>query len=83
MIGAGCNACDGGGYKGRMGLFEVLELEDQIKRLVIEGEPSAVLRDFALENGLMKTLRTDGTRKVLSGSTSVAEVIRVTSTDEH
>ena len=83
MIGAGCQACDGGGYKGRMGLFEVLELEDQIKRLIIEGEASAVLRDYALENGLMKTLRQDGVRKVINGSTSVAEVIRVTSSDEH
>jgi general secretion pathway protein E/type IV pilus assembly protein PilB len=82
-IGAGCNACDGNGYKGRMGLFEVLELEDQIKRLVIEGEASGVLRDYAIENGLMKTLRQDGVRKVISGMTSVAEVVRVTSTDEH
>ncbi len=82
-IGAGCNACDGNGYKGRMGLFEVLELEDQIKRLVIEGEASGVLRDYAIENGLMKTLRQDGVRKVISGMTSVAEVVRVTSSDEH
>ena len=42
MIGAGCKACDGNGYKGRMGLFECLELEDQIKRLIIEGEPDAI-----------------------------------------
>ena len=83
MIGAGCNACDGNGYKGRMGLFEVMELEDQIKRLIIEGQPSAVLRDYAMEHGLMKTLRADGVRKVINGSTSVSEVVRVTSTDEH
>ena len=83
MIGAGCKACDGNGYKGRMGLFEVLELDDQVRRLIISGEPSAVLRDHALEQGLMKTLRSDGIRKVISGSTSVAEVIRVTSADEH
>ena len=83
LIGAGCKACDGNGYKGRLGLFEVLELEDQIKRLIIEGEPSGVLRDYALEHGLMKTLRQDGVRKVVSGVTSVSEVIRVTSVDEH
>jgi type II secretory ATPase GspE/PulE/Tfp pilus assembly ATPase PilB-like protein len=41
------------------------------------------LRDYALEHGLMKTLRADGVRKVISGMTSVAEVVRVTSTDEH
>ena len=65
-----------------MGLFEVLELEDQVRRLVIEGQPSNVLREYALEQGLMKTLRVDGVRKVLSGMTSVSEVVRVTSTDE-
>ena len=42
-----------------------------------------MLRDYALEKGLMKTLRSDGVRKVISGMTSVSEVIRVTSTDEH
>jgi len=82
MIGPGCRACDNNGYKGRMGLFEVLELEDQVRRLVIEGQPSNVLREYALEQGLMKTLRVDGVRKVLSGMTSVSEVVRVTSTDE-
>ena len=66
-----------------MGLFEVLELEDQIKRLIIENEPSAVLRDYAMEHGLMKTLRQDGVSKVISGSTSVSEVLRVTSVDEN
>jgi type II secretory ATPase GspE/PulE/Tfp pilus assembly ATPase PilB-like protein len=66
-----------------MGLFEVLELDDQIRRLIISGEPSAVLRDHALEHGLMKTLRSDGVRKVISGITSVSEVIRVTSVDEN
>ena len=60
-----------------------MELEDQIKRLIIEGQPSAVLRDYAIEHGLMKTLRADGVRKVINGTTSVSEVVRVTSTDEH
>jgi general secretion pathway protein E/type IV pilus assembly protein PilB len=83
IVGAGCKACDGNGYKGRLGLFEVLELDDQIRRLIISGEPSAVLRDHALEHGLMKTLRSDGVRKVISGMTSVSEVIRVTSVDEN
>tara|TARA_Y100000588_G_scaffold140208_1_gene154192 strand:- start:1344 stop:1643 length:300 start_codon:yes stop_codon:yes gene_type:complete len=83
MIGAGCKACEGNGYKGRMGLFEVFELNDEARRLVIDGEASNVVRDFALENGLMKTLRQDGVRKVVSGMTSVSEVVRVTASDEH
>jgi type IV pilus assembly protein PilB len=83
MIGAGCKACEGNGYKGRMGLFEVFELNDEARRLVIDGEAANVVRDFAIENGLMKTLRQDGVRKVVSGMTSVSEVVRVTSSDEH
>ena len=82
MIGPGCRYCDGNGYKGRMGLFEVLELDDNLRRLVIEGKPAGELREAALESDLMKTLRVDGVRKVLSGMTSVSEVIRVTSSDE-
>ena len=82
MIGPGCRYWDGNGYKGRMGLFEVLELDDNLRRLVIEGKPAGELREAALESDLMKTLRVDGVRKVLSGMTSVSEVIRVTSSDE-
>ena len=82
MIGPGCRYCDGNGYKGRMGLFEVLELDDGLRRLVIEGKAAGELREAALEADLMKTLRVDGVRKVLSGMTSVSEVIRVTSSDE-
>ena len=83
MLGVGCKLCDGGGYKGRMGLFEVLEIEDQIRRMIIEERPVGHLRDFAVEHGYMKTLRNDGVRKVVTGQTSVAEVMRVTSSDEH
>tara|TARA_B100000959_G_scaffold278150_1_gene336014 strand:- start:54 stop:1781 length:1728 start_codon:yes stop_codon:yes gene_type:complete len=83
MIGPGCKACDGGGYKGRMGLFEVLEIEDQLRRMIIDERPVGDIRDYAVEHGHMKTLRNDGVRKVVSGQTSVAEVMRVTSSDEH
>ena len=83
MMGVGCETCDGGGYKGRMGLFEVLELEDQLKRMIIDERPVGDLRDYAVEHGHMNTLRTDGVRKVTSGQTSVAEVMRVTASDEH
>ena len=83
MQGVGCKSCDGGGYKGRMGLFEVLEIEDQIRRMIIDERPVGHLRDFAVEHGHMKTMRNDGVRKVTAGKTSVAEVMRVTSSDEH
>ena len=83
MMGVGCKLCDGGGYKGRMGLFEVLEVEDQLRRMIIEERPVGDIRDYAVEHGHMKTLRQDGVRKVTSGQTSVAEVMRVTASDEH
>jgi len=83
MMGVGCKLCDGGGYKGRMGLFEVLEIEDQLRRMIIEERPVGDIRDYAVEHGHMKTLRQDGVRKVTSGTTSVAEVMRVTASDEH
>ena len=61
----------------------MLEIEDQIRRMIIEERPVGHLRDFAVEHGHMKTLRNDGVRKVTTGKTSVAEVMRVTSSDEH
>ena len=83
MLGTGCKACDDTGYKGRMGLFEVLEMEDQLARMVIEERPINEFRDYAVEHGHMRTLRYDGVKKVTSGMTSVAEVMRVTASDEH
>ena len=82
MMGTGCKACDDTGYKGRMGLFEVLEMDDQLARMVIEEKPSM---NFAimLWKMAMRTLRHDGVKKVTSGMTSVAEVMRVTASDEH
>ena len=82
MIGAGCKVCSDGGYKGRMGIFEVLELDNQLQRMVIEEKPVADLREYALKNNLMKTLRMDGIRKVISGMTTVEEVVRTTTADE-
>ena len=83
MLSTGCKVCEGGGYKGRMGLFEVLEIEDQLRRMIIDERPVGDLRDYAVEHGHMRTLRNDGVRKVTTGQTSVAEVMRVTASDEH
>ena len=82
MIGAGCKACDGGGYKGRFGIFEVLEIDETLQRMIIDEKPVADVREYAMKNGLMKTLRMDGIIKVLSGMTTVEEVIRTTTSDE-
>ena len=82
MIGAGCKTCDGGGYKGRFGIFEVMEIDDTLQRMIIDERPVAELREYALKNGLMKTLRMDGINKVMSGMTTVEEVLRTTTSDE-
>jgi len=73
----GCDVCRGTGYKGRIGLFEIMEVNDKIRRLTLENAPSSVLREAAVANG-MKTLREAGLKKVLEGTTSLEEVMQVT-----
>ena len=75
--GAGCPACGNKGYKGRKGVFEILFMTDEIQRLIYEKSSSSVIRQRARELG-MRTLREDGVRKVLSGMTTIEEVLRVT-----
>ena len=82
MIGAGCKACDGGGYKGRMGIFEVMEIDNTLQRMIIDEKVVADVREYAIAHDLMKTLRTDGINKVVSGMTTVEEVVRTTTSDE-
>ena len=73
----GCDACLQVGYRGRTGIYELLEMEDELAHLVINRSDSGTIKKRALENG-MRTLRDDGALKVLKGITSVEEVIRVT-----
>jgi len=76
----GCDKCSHTGYKGRIGLCEFLEVNDEIKELVTQGKSEAVLKNKARELG-MRTLREEGLIKVKKGLTSLEEVIRVTSSD--
>ena len=78
----GCDACRGGGFKGRMGIFEILEVDDEVRHLINDDLTSPELRTRARELG-MRTLREDGIRKVLAGMTSADEVLRVTMGDEY
>jgi len=78
----GCRECRETGYKGRMGLFEMLVIEDEIAHLINEDLTTPQLRKRARELG-MRTLREDGVRKVLAGHTSASEVVRVTMKDEN
>ncbi|HEY1339922.1 MAG TPA: GspE/PulE family protein [Bryobacteraceae bacterium] len=75
--GAGCEECNGSGYRSRVGIFEMMELNDEIRRLIMQGEDASVLTSAARKNG-MRNLREDGWKKVREGLTSVEEVMRVT-----
>jgi type IV pilus assembly protein PilB len=76
----GCEACRTSGYKGRMGLFEIFKIDDEVSHMINDNLSSPQLRKRARELG-MRTLREDGIRKVLSGMTSAEEVIGVTMAD--
>ena len=78
--GKGCKSCGNTGYRGRMGIFEMLVLNDKIRDMIMTKTPSTLIRRASQEAG-MKTLREDGIEKVLAGTTSVDEVIRVTQQD--
>jgi len=73
----GCGRCGGMGYKGRVGLFEVMRISQAIRALVLERAPADSVMEVAVSEG-MRRLRDDGLEKVRSGQTSVAEVARVT-----
>lgn len=74
--GAGCNKCHGTGYKGRRGVFEMFELNNEIRELAFAKAPSTELRKAAIAGG-MKTLLDDGKRKIFSGLTTPSEVAKI------
>jgi len=74
---AGCDACNHTGYRGRTGVYELLVVDETLRRLVHDGAGEMALRDAAVRAG-MRTLRADGGRWVGDGSTSLAELLRVT-----
>jgi len=76
----GCDNCRQIGYRGRQGIFEIFNVDDEVRHLINENLSTPQLRRRARELG-MRTLREDGIRKVLSGITSAAEVIAVTMSD--
>ena len=75
--GEGCSECNGSGYKGRAGLYELLIMDDAIRELIVKRASSATIRNKAREAG-MKTLRENGVAKIIEGLTSVEEVLRET-----
>jgi general secretion pathway protein E len=75
--GRGCEHCFGSGYSGRMGIFELMELGDEIRQLIMKNADAASITNVARRNG-MRNLREDGWLKVMNGVTTADEVMRVT-----
>jgi type IV pilus assembly protein PilB len=75
----GCARCNGSGYKGRLGLYEVMIMTEEIRSLAIERASADKITEVAVRDG-MRRLREDGLHKVMLGRTSLAEVARVTGT---
>ena len=77
MKGAGCDRCNQTGYKGRVGLYEVMEIADELRELILVGASSLELRRKAVDEGML-TLRASGLRKVKDTVTTIEEVVRET-----
>jgi type IV pilus assembly protein PilB len=77
MKGRGCEKCNNTGYKGRVGLYEVMEITDELRELVLVGASALELRRKAIDEGML-TLRQSGLRKVREGVTTMEEVARET-----
>ena len=81
VIGGGCKECRGRGYKGRIGIFEVLLMNDEVRSMALKQASTSEIRRLAVQLG-MKGLREDGWRKVAAGMTTVDEVLRLTQEEE-
>ncbi|MCP9456273.1 MAG: type II secretion system ATPase GspE [Nitrospira sp.] len=75
--GAGCQACSQTGYRGRTGIFELMVLDDEIRRLIGSKADASTIKQAAVAKGMM-TLKQDGAERVLQGQTSLEEVMRIT-----
>ena len=80
--GAGCELCRQLGYQGRLGIYELLILNEALRPLILNRAPATTIAQKAIEHG-MRTLRTDGWNKVRAGQTTIEEVLRVTQIEEH
>jgi type IV pilus assembly protein PilB len=75
--GRGCERCSNTGYKGRVGLYEVMEIDDEVRELILSGASAFELRQKAIQQGML-TLRSSGLQKIRDGMTTIEEVLRET-----
>jgi general secretion pathway protein E len=76
----GCQECRDTGYRGRTGIYELLVIDDDVRPLIMENKDSGTIKKMGIRKG-MQTLRDDGAIKVMSGETTIAEILRVTQDD--
>jgi type II secretory ATPase GspE/PulE/Tfp pilus assembly ATPase PilB-like protein len=81
LRGAGCANCFQTGYTDRTGIYEVLPVDDQVKLQIMEQASATQIKRSAVDRGVLRTLRQDGSEKVRKGLTTVEEVVRVTQLD--
>ena len=75
--GKGCNSCSETGYRGRLALYEVMSINEEVKKMILDGASTMELREAARRNGML-TLRESGLQKLREGITTLEEVMRVT-----
>ncbi|MBI4753139.1 hypothetical protein HY793_02040 [Candidatus Desantisbacteria bacterium] len=75
--GTGCDRCKGIGYRGRLAIFEVMVLTEEIRQHILNREPSQIIKQSAMNSGMI-SLREAALRKVVAGLTTVEEVLRLT-----
>jgi type IV pilus assembly protein PilB len=74
----GCSTCNGTGYRGRMGLIEVLVVDERVRELIVTTAPLKELADYAVAHCGMVPLRVDGLRKAAQGLTTLEEILQAT-----
>ncbi len=80
--GQGCDKCGGTGFKGRRGVFELLSVDEEVRRMTVERLPASKIREHALKNQGMRTLLGDGRLAILEGQSTIKEVLRVCQRDD-
>jgi type IV pilus assembly protein PilB len=75
--GKGCHVCNGTGYGGRTGIFELMVINEELRRVIIKNPDLSEIKEVARKSG-METLREDGIKKVLAGITTISEVLYTT-----
>jgi len=80
FFGRGCDACNGTGYKGRMGLFEIMHMDDLLRDLILHESSTNVIREEARKRG-MRSLRDSGLMSIYDGATTIEEVVKATVID--